>query len=334
MKYFCFTYFLFFTVSFNFFSQEKAPCYKQKKICPQKYNDCRNLVSYDEDRQIYLSKRDNSMLYSGTCITCYRNGVLQEQVTIMDGRRNGKDTSYYNSGCPQSIQNFVLGKLNGTSVVFYDSTNRKEREISHLNNVVNGKYIMFANNEKNDTLYLENYSNGKLNGVKVEYYENSKRAKVVNYKNGLLDGAHQTFSPKGQIEVDYFYKEGKKQGKWKIFYPDGKEAHVEEWWNGLKNGEFKTMDEQGKLVNQSFFKKDIPEGKHIENFTDGKPKHVTVYLKGEKIEEYKFDDYGVRTDIIKLEDKEKKKKEKQDPKSENPKDQSKKSKKKKKKNTE
>jgi uncharacterized protein (DUF2249 family) len=75
----------------------------------------------------------------------------------------------------------------------------------------------------------------------------------------------------------------------------------------MKNGEFKTSDEQGKIVNQAFYKRDIPEGKHIENFSDGKPKHVTVYVKGEKIEEYTFDDYGVRTDIVKLEEKKKKK---------------------------
>ena len=291
----------------NILAQESTPCYKRKRICPQKYNDCRNLVSFDEESNTYLSKRDNSMLYSGTCISCYRNGVMQEQITIVDGKRNGQDTSYYISGCPQSVQNFVLGKLNGTSVVFFDSTNRIEREITHVNNVVNGNYILFDNNEKNDTIFMENYKNGKPDGAKVEYYENSKRAKVVQYKNGLLDGPHQTFSLEGKIEVDYFYKEGKKHGKWKIYYPDGKVARCEEWANGLRNGEFKTTDELGKIVSQAFYKKDIPEGKHIENFNDGKPKHVTVYLKGEKIEEYTFDDYGVRTDVIKLEEKNKKK---------------------------
>jgi antitoxin component YwqK of YwqJK toxin-antitoxin module len=289
------------------FAQESTPCYKRKKICPQKYNDCRNLVAFDEESNTYLSKRDNSMLFSGTCISCYRNGVVQEQISIIDGKRNGQDTSYYNSGCPQSVQNFVLGKLNGTSVVFFDSTYRKEREITHINNVVDGKYILFENNPKNDTIYMEEYKNGKPNGVKIEYYENSKRAKIVRYKDGLLDGAHQTYAPNGKIEVDYYYRDGKKHGKWKIFYPDGKEARVEEWNNGLKNGEFRTSDEQGKIVNQAFFKKDIPEGKHIENYTDGKPKLVTVYVKGKKIEEYSFDDFGVRTDIIKLEEKKKKK---------------------------
>ncbi|MFM7301523.1 MAG: hypothetical protein ACKO1R_10335, partial [Crocinitomicaceae bacterium] len=121
--------------------------------------------------------------------------------------------------------------------------------------------------------------------------------------------------------------------KWKIYYPDGKEARCEEWASGLRNGEFKTTDELGKLISQAFYKKDVPEGKHIENFSDGKPKHVTVYLKGEKIEEYTFDDYGVRTDIIKLEEKNKKKtkEEKQESNDKKQKDKAKKDKKEKKK---
>ncbi|MFM7757557.1 MAG: hypothetical protein ACKO6J_01370, partial [Crocinitomicaceae bacterium] len=70
-------------------AQESTPCYKRKRICPQKYNDCRNLVSFDEESNTYLAKLDNSMLYSGTCISCYRNGVMQEQITIVDGKRTG-----------------------------------------------------------------------------------------------------------------------------------------------------------------------------------------------------------------------------------------------------
>jgi len=299
------SYSLLFTLSTitSILAQENSACFKKKLICPQKYNDCKDLVSFDEETNTYFSKRDNSMLFSGTCITCYRNGVLQEKMTIVDGKRNGKDTSYYNSGCPQSIQNFSAGKLSGTSIVFYDSTGRKEREITHLNNQVNGIYILFENNEKSDTIYLENYKNGKPDGVKVEFYQNSKRAKVINYQNGLLHGAHQTFNENGKIEISFFYKNGKKHGKWHIFYPDGKEARVEEWQDGLKNGEFKTCDEFGKIINQAFFKKDLPEGKHVENYPDGKPKHIAVFLKGEKLEEYTYDNPGTRTDVLVFENK-------------------------------
>jgi antitoxin component YwqK of YwqJK toxin-antitoxin module len=66
------------------------------------------------------------------------------------------------------------------------------------------------------------------------------------------------------------------------------------------------MDEKGMILKQEFFKKGTPDGKHIENYEDGKPKHITQYLKGEKIEEYSFDIYGVRTDIVKISDKNKK----------------------------
>ncbi|MBM3160480.1 MAG: toxin-antitoxin system YwqK family antitoxin [Bacteroidetes bacterium] len=294
----------------SIFAQENSGCFNKKLICPQKYKDCKDLVSFDEETNTYFSRRDYSILFSGTCITCYRNGVLREKITIVDGKRNGQDTSYYNSGCPQSIQNFVLGKLNGTSTVFYDSTGRKEREITHSNNVVNGRYILFENNEKSDTISLENYKNGKQDGIQLEFYENSKRAKVVNYRNGLLHGSHQMFDENGRIELNFFYKNGQKHGKWNIFYPDGKEARVEEWSEGLKNGEFKTYDVFGKIISQASYTKNLPEGKHLENYPDGNPKHVTIYQKGKKVEEYTFDKYGVRTEIIALQSKKKRNKEK------------------------
>jgi antitoxin component YwqK of YwqJK toxin-antitoxin module len=87
---------------------------------------------------------------------------------------------------------------------------------------------------------------------------------------------------------------------------------------GVKDGEFRTNNEKGEILTQEFFKKGIPDGKHIENFEDGNPKHVTQFLKGEVIEEYSFDSYGVRTDIIKLKDKNKKTQEKSQSEDDNP----------------
>jgi antitoxin component YwqK of YwqJK toxin-antitoxin module len=224
----------------------------------------------------------------------------------VDGYRDGTDTSYFKNGCRQSIQSFKLGKLNGKSTVFYES-GKKEREISHVNNMIQGEFILFENNEKNDTIEYHTYKNNLMDGPQKYYYENSKLGKHVYYKAGLLDGPHTTYTDSGKVEMKLHYKQGKKDGKWIYYYESGKEAHVENWSNGLKNGEFKTMDEKGMILEQYFFKNDVPEGKHVEYYPDGKLKYQATYTsKGEKLEEFSIDQFGVKKELFKKEEKPKK----------------------------
>jgi antitoxin component YwqK of YwqJK toxin-antitoxin module len=147
--------------------------------------------------------------------------------------------------------------------------------------------------------------------MKKEFFENGKVKRIVNYKNGLTDGYHKQFNIDGQLIVDIEFKEGKNHGAWTYYFDDGKVANIQNWNKGIKNGEFKTIDNKGLILKQASYKKGIPEGKHIEYYEDGNPKHVTQYLKGEIIEEYSFDNYGVRTDIVKLIENNKKSKNKE-----------------------
>ena len=286
---------------------QEVPCYKKKPICDfKKVKNCNELVSYDEYSNTYLSRKESSSVFNGTCVSCYRNGVVETQIKIVNGKQDSTGINYYESGCPQSKMNFIMGIMDGPTTFFYDSTGKKQSEESFKMGKKDGMSIMFRNNDKNDTIKYETYKDDKLDGVKKEFFENGKPKRVVHYKKGLPDGTHQTYNEEGKLMVDIGFKEGKNNGTWKYYFDDGKEANVQNWLNGVKNGEFKNMDEKGLILKQEFFKKGIPDGKHIENYEDGKPKHVTQYLKGEKIEEYSFDTYGVRTDIIKMAEKNKK----------------------------
>jgi antitoxin component YwqK of YwqJK toxin-antitoxin module len=131
-------------------------------------------VAYDDRTNTYLSKSDYQSLYTGKCSACYRNGVLQEQVNVVNGKRDSEsDSAYYESGCLQSRQTYVLGKLNGTSVFYFDSTGRKEIEVTHSLDKLDGKYILFENNAKSDTLKLITYKNNIYDGPQKEYFDNS-----------------------------------------------------------------------------------------------------------------------------------------------------------------
>ena len=295
---------------FNFYltwSQTESPCGNVVKKCPrQNLINCYNLLSFDDQRNLYVLKKDYATPYNGTCSTCHQNGNLEETLNIINGYRDGIDTSYFSNGCKQSIQAYSMGKLNGKSTVYYE-TGRKEREINHVQNLLQGIYILFEDNEQNDTIEFHTYKNNLMDGPQKYYYEHSQIAKLVYYKAGLLDGPHITYADSGKIEMRLNYKQGKKDGKWIYYYESGKEAHIENWSSGLKNGEFKTVDEKGMILQQAFYKNNLPVDKHVEYYPDGKLKYQALYTsKGEKLEEFSIDQFGVKTELFKKIEKSKK----------------------------
>lgn len=309
-----------FNLVINVYSQE-VPCFKKKPICNfKKVKNCNELVAYDEYSNTYFSRQLTSEVFNGDCVSCYRNGVVESQIKIVNGKQDSVGMTYYESGCPQSKMTFILGTMDGPTIYYYDSTNKKELEQNFNMGKKEGKFISFQNNEKNDTIKLETFKNDKLDGVKKEFFENGKVERIVFYKEGLPDGNHKQFNEEGKVIVDINYKEGKNNGTWTYYFDDGKIANIQNWNKGVKNGEFKTMDNKGLILKQEFFKKGIPDGKHIENFEDGKPKHVTQFVKGEIIEEYRFDNFGVRIDVVKLNEKNKKTEDKISPEDDNPED--------------
>jgi len=280
---------------------QKKPCYQEKKICDNnKIANCNNLVLFDEDTDTYYAKKDSRLIYSGDCVTCYRNGQLKSQISIVNGKQESEGKEYYESGCLQSEMFYVGGKLDGEIIFYFDSTNNKAQSEFFKSGIRNGIKITFENNSSNDTISYINYKNNLLHGVKKEFYPNNKPHRIAEYSFGLQNGSRKTYSNSGKLELEIFFKNGKKHGAWHYYFDSGLEAKLENWSEGEKNGEFKELDEKGLVLTQEFYKKNIPIEKHIQNYPDGKPKHITIFdKKGNIIEETSFDESGVKTEIIK-----------------------------------
>jgi antitoxin component YwqK of YwqJK toxin-antitoxin module len=288
----------------SIFSQH-TPCYKRKKICNFQYlTNCYEKVAFDSASNRYYSRQSLGSYFDGTCTTCHRNGVVEQQITINEGKRHGTDTSYFPSGCPYSSQTFVNGVIHGTSTSYFDSTNRIKSRVNHFMGSLYGPYIVF--NEKGDTLKYQEYENNLLSGIKKEYYENSKLKKIVEYKAGRISGSQINYDENGNILLEVNYLDGIKHGAWIYYFDDQKVAREEYWNKGLKNGDFITFNRQGDTLSEKYFKKDIPTGIHKEYYMDSKEKHVQVYgKKGKLMEEYRFDEFGVKEQLLEYQGKKK-----------------------------
>lgn len=295
----------------NYISQT-IPCYQQKKIVNnRKIANCNELVSFDEETDTYYSKKDYTLRYSGKCFSSYRNGQIKSEIRIVNGKQDSIGIEYYESGCVQSKLFYILGKLEGEAIFYFDSTGNKAQIENFKNGVRNGKSIQLENNATNDTLEFITFKNNQLDGIKKEFYPKNKVHRIIEYKNGLQNGCQKNYNKDGKIELEISFQDGKKNGTWKYFFDSGKEATIQNWKDGQKNGEFSTFNEKGLILFQQFFEKNMSVDTHLENYPDGKTKHVTVFSKkSEIIEEYSFDEFGVKKEIIKRIEKNKKKREK------------------------
>ena len=284
----------------SLYAQVPEPCKATRTACPAKnVNNCQDKVAFDEQRNIYLLRKDFATPYSGTCTSCYSNFLVEEKLYFENGKREGRDTSYYRTGCIQAIHEYHLGLQNGSTIIYYDSTQWKQFEIWYKNGALEGPSIQFVRNARQDTLTLKNYANGKLHGQQRTYYNNGKLRKVSHYNNGLLDGQMYTLTEKGTKESLLNYKNGKKNGVWTYYFDSGKTARIENWKDGKKNGDFKTFDERGQVLNSEQYLADIPVGKHESFYVDGKLNYSCTYSsKGEKIEEFVIDEYGVKKQLF------------------------------------
>lgn len=129
---------------------------------------------------------------------------------------------------------------NSCYTVFYDQNKNVVSEGKEVNKLREGRWKYYHKASKS-LMTLENYKNGKLDGVRTVYYPSGKAVDETIYKNGLKEGVYKKYSEKGIVlELSFFknneyegeavykdpndlviakgkFKNGKKIGKWQFF---------------------------------------------------------------------------------------------------------------------
>ncbi|MBI2259702.1 MAG: toxin-antitoxin system YwqK family antitoxin [Flavobacteriia bacterium] len=261
--------------------------------------DCNEKLDLDPGNSIVYSKGSGAP-YTGMCETCHINGIIERRVTFVNGRENGIDTAYYQSGCPMVIRNHIQGAENGTWTYFYDSTQFLAWEMNYFAGQKHGKHIYFT--KKGDTTLWENYSYDVLDGIKRTYYSKSRKHQEISYKKGILEGQHLIYNKEGVVIEKVNYKAGKKEGEATYFYDDGKLLRTENWSKGVKNGEFKSFYYQGFVESIESYQKGIKNGRFEEYFYDQKIKRKAVYKDNILIFEQIYDEQGILKSSIGVQD--------------------------------
>ena len=132
--------------------------------------------------------------------------VTDEVEYHITGIENGKSVLFYENGSKLYEGNWVNGKQEGTSFVYFDY-GAIWIEMNHKAGIKNGSYISYYYGSKN------NESPAYEGSTEGFYYESDK-----NYKDGKLEGRANAWYPNGSMKYAEEYLNGVLQEKDSVYF--------------------------------------------------------------------------------------------------------------------
>ncbi len=137
-------------------------------------------------------------------------GALIETGFLDGTTRVGTWTTYFpDTGFPWKQASMVDGKYNG---LYLEYTTRGQINLmaNYKNNQLHGFWGKYNFSRPE---IIANYKEGKLDGIYRKYYPNKRQLQEeIQYNNGEIDGKYRFYNEKGQMVMEYDYKNGEKVG--------------------------------------------------------------------------------------------------------------------------
>lgn len=136
--------------------------------------------------------------------------------------------------------------------IFYDQKKNKVSEGKVIGKNYEGEW-KYYHKASTAVMTIENYKNGKLEGLRTVYYPNTKIAEEMTYKNGLKDGIYKKTAVDGTLLEQSTYKNNEYNGDAVFYDSDATVASKGKFLNGKKVGmwQFFTKGVLKKEVNMS-----------------------------------------------------------------------------------
>ena len=138
---------------------------------------------------------------------------------------------------------------NAAYTVFYDQSNNKVSEGKVVNKLFEGEWKYYHKASKT-IMSIENYKNGKLEGLRSVFFPSGKIAEETNYKQGLKNGISKKYSEKGIVLEEATFKNDQYDGIAVFKDVDGNVVSKGKFTNGKKTGIWQFF-ENGKLTEET-----------------------------------------------------------------------------------
>lgn len=137
---------------------------------------------------------------------------------------------------------------NSAYTIFYDQDKNKVSEGKVVNKIFEGQWIYYHHASKN-VMTIENYKNGKLEGMRTVYFTNGKIAEEAMYKNNLKEGIYKKYAENGNVLEEAIYKNNIYEGLAVFKDSEGNAVSKGQFVKGKKSGIWQFF-EKGKMVKE------------------------------------------------------------------------------------
>jgi antitoxin component YwqK of YwqJK toxin-antitoxin module len=138
---------------------------------------------------------------------------------------------------------------NSAYTIFYDQKKNKVSEGKVVNKLFEGPWKYYHQASKT-IMALENYHNGKLEGLRTVFFPNGTTAEEINYKNGLKEGVYKKYTEKGIVLEESIFTNNEYNGIAIFKDAEGNIVSQGNFVNGIKSGIWQFFD-KGKLVKET-----------------------------------------------------------------------------------
>lgn len=234
----------------------------------------------DYEKSMYWGKnltlylKGNDRKYTGEVYSKHPNGNIKTNGYLLNGKRDGEWTIYYQDGKVRCVGMFRNSLPNGIWG-YHDP----------LGNFYSGNIIYKNNKDKiSGTGMVLIYSNGSQFGEEYIY-------EVIEVEDNIPNGRIVGFQKDGSFRTKGEYRNGKKHGTWVNFQSSGKVQERKEFKLGVENGHWEKWYSNGNKMWDHFYHIGRKEDVWIDYYEDGTKKEQNKYLHGhpwgEHIEWYK-----------------------------------------------
>ena len=136
---------------------------------------------------------------------------------------------------------------------FFNQKGSKVSEGKVINKQYEGVWNYYHENSP-QIMTIENYSKGKLEGIRKVFYLSGKIAEETTYKLGIKNGAYKQYAENGTILEESNYKNGEYDGL--TIFRNGQNIVISKgnFVNGKKEGIWEIMNEKGKIIKTNMSK--------------------------------------------------------------------------------
>lgn len=138
---------------------------------------------------------------------------------------------------------------NAAYTVFYDQAKNKVSEGKVVNKLFEGEW-KYYHKAATTIMSIENYKNGKLEGLRSVFFPSGKIAEETIYKGGLKNGISKKYSEKGIVLEEAIFKNDQYDGIAVFKDVDGNMVSKGKFTNGKKTGIWQFF-ENGKLKEET-----------------------------------------------------------------------------------